>query len=56
VGQPRDGDSRAAFLLLNTQRWSVTYYRVPYDLDAAQQRILEAGLPDRLATRLADGR
>jgi predicted phosphodiesterase len=56
VGQPRDGDPRAAFLLLNTERWSVTYHRVPYDVDAAQQRILEAGLPDRLATRLQDGR
>ena len=56
VGQPRDGDWRAAFMLLDTERWTVTYHRVPYDLELAQEKILDAGLPDRLATRLADGR
>jgi hypothetical protein len=34
----------------------VTWYRVPYDLHEAQQRILRAGLPDRLASRLREGR
>ncbi|MGC2584111.1 MAG: metallophosphoesterase, partial [Acidobacteriaceae bacterium] len=56
VGQPRDGDWRAAFALYDDVRRVVTWYRVPYDLREAQQRILSAGLPDRLATRLRDGR
>ncbi len=56
IGQPRDGDWRAAFCHYDSQRQVVTYYRVPYDLKGAQQRILDAKLPERLATRLADGR
>jgi len=58
VGQPRDFDWRAAFALYQNDGTvaEVTYHRVPYDLDAAQQSIVEAGLPHRLATRLADGR
>ncbi|HEY1809151.1 MAG TPA: metallophosphoesterase family protein [Acidobacteriaceae bacterium] len=56
VGQPRDGDWRAAFALYDDARRVLTWYRVPYDLREAQQRILSAGLPDRLATRLRDGR
>jgi hypothetical protein len=34
----------------------MTWYRVPYDVKEAQERILQAGLPDRLAARLRDGR
>lgn len=56
VGQPRDGDWRAAFLLLDTTATQVTFYRVPYDIKGAQQRILDAKLPPRLATRLVEGR
>jgi predicted phosphodiesterase len=56
VGQPRDGDWRAAFALYDDARKVVTWYRVPYDVREAQERILRAGLPDRLATRLRDGR
>lgn len=56
VGQPRDGDWRAAFALYDDARMVVTWYRVPYDVKEAQERILLAGLPDRLATRLRDGR
>lgn len=56
VGQPRDGDWRAAFALYDDVRRIVTWYRVPYNLRAAQQSILDAGLPDRLALRLRDGR
>jgi predicted phosphodiesterase len=56
VGQPRDGDWRAAFALFDTEAYSVTYYRVKYDVAAAQQRIIAAALPERLATRLAQGR
>jgi len=56
VGQPRDGDWRAAFALYDDVRRVVTWYRVPYALREAQERILRAGLPDRLAARLRDGR
>ncbi|MCI0355965.1 MAG: metallophosphatase family protein [Acidobacteria bacterium] len=56
VGQPRDGDPRAGFLLFNTEAYSVTFLRVPYNIAGAQGRITAAKLPERLATRLADGR
>jgi diadenosine tetraphosphatase ApaH/serine/threonine PP2A family protein phosphatase len=56
VGQPRDGDWRAAFALYDDARMTVTWHRVPYDLKEAQERIVRAGLPDRLAARLRDGR
>ena len=56
VGQPRDGDWRAAFALYDTDRQVVTFCRTPYDLQGAQDRILAANLPPRLASRLADGR
>lgn len=56
VGQPRDGDSRAAFALYDTDAASVTFHRVPYDIERAQKKILSARLPDRLASRLAEGR
>jgi diadenosine tetraphosphatase ApaH/serine/threonine PP2A family protein phosphatase len=56
VGQPRDGDWRAAFALFDSETRIVTFCRVPYNLHAAQERILAANLPQRLATRLAAGR
>ena len=59
IGQPRDNDWRAAFALCETaaqKPTTVTFYRVPYDLEQAQARILAANLPERLATRLAVGR
>jgi len=56
VGQPRDGDWRAAFALFDSETRIVTFCRTPYDLKRAQERILEANLPPRLATRLAAGR
>ena len=56
VGQPRDGDWRAAFAIYDDRAATVTYCRVPYDVRLAQMRIIRAGLPDRLATRLRDGR
>jgi len=55
VGQPRDNDPRAAFAFYDTDEDSVTFHRVPYDIAKAQKKILAAGLPERLATRLADG-
>ena len=56
VGQPRDGDWRAAFALLDEEAGEVSFYREPYDLARAQGRILMAGLPERLALRLREGR
>jgi predicted phosphodiesterase len=56
VGQPRDGDWRAAFAVFDSDAWKVTYYRVPYDVKQAAERIVKAQLPERLATRLAEGR
>ena len=56
VGQPRDGDWRAAFATFETDTRVVTFFRVPYDLRAAQERIMAANLPMRLATRLAAGK
>ena len=56
VGQPRDGDWRAAFGLFDTEAMVVHFHRSPYNLKSAQDRIFEAGLPARLATRLAAGR
>ena len=56
VGQPRDGDWRAAFAVFDSETWIVTFYRVPYNLRVAQEKILAANLPQRLATRLATGR
>ena len=56
VGQPRDGDWRAAFAIFDTDKWVVTFHRVPYNLKNAQDRIVAANLPQRLATRLAAGR
>jgi diadenosine tetraphosphatase ApaH/serine/threonine PP2A family protein phosphatase len=55
VGQPRDGDSRAAWLLLDTEARLATWHRVPYPVAAAQADIRAAGLPAWLADRLAQG-
>ena len=56
VGQPRDGDWRAGFAVFDSDTRIVAFYRVPYNLKIAQDRILAADLPPRLATRLAAGR
>jgi diadenosine tetraphosphatase ApaH/serine/threonine PP2A family protein phosphatase len=56
VGQPRDGDPRAAYALLDTTARTLTILRVPYDVKAAQNKIIAAGLPEVLAHRLALGR
>lgn len=56
VGQPRDGDWRAGFATFDTDAWVISFHRVPYDLRIAQEKILAAKLPQRLATRLATGR
>jgi diadenosine tetraphosphatase ApaH/serine/threonine PP2A family protein phosphatase len=56
VGQPRDGDARAGYALVDTDKDEVTIYRTEYPIAEAQARILEEGLPDVLAQRLALGR
>jgi diadenosine tetraphosphatase ApaH/serine/threonine PP2A family protein phosphatase len=56
IGQPRDGDWRAAFAIFDSDQYVITFHRVPYDLKKAQDRILAANLPQRLASRLAAGR
>jgi diadenosine tetraphosphatase ApaH/serine/threonine PP2A family protein phosphatase len=55
VGQPRDGDPRAAWLELDTDEWKATYHRVKYDIDRAAEAIRDAGLPELLADRLYVG-
>ena len=55
VGQPRDGDPRASYMLVDTATAHITWHRVSYDLQATQQAILAAGLPPDLALRLAYG-
>jgi diadenosine tetraphosphatase ApaH/serine/threonine PP2A family protein phosphatase len=56
VGQPRDGDPRAAYGVLDTAARSLAVRRIPYNVGAAQAKIVAAGLPDVLAQRLAMGR
>ena len=56
VGQPRDGDRRAAYGILDEEARTVTCYRAEYPVDRAQARIRDAGLPEPLARRLGLGR
>lgn len=55
VGQPRDRDPRASIVFYHEEAGELEFVRVPYDIEAAQRRILEAELPPFLATRLATG-
>jgi diadenosine tetraphosphatase ApaH/serine/threonine PP2A family protein phosphatase len=55
VGQPRDGDPRAAYLMLDTDKWTASFRRVEYAVEDAARAIREAGLPRQLADRLFDG-
>jgi diadenosine tetraphosphatase ApaH/serine/threonine PP2A family protein phosphatase len=55
VGQPRDGDPRAAYLDLDLEAKTATFKRVEYDIAGTQREIREAGLPEGLAARLASG-
>lgn len=56
VGQPRDGDPRAAYGIADTDAGTLTVLRVAYDLAGAQAKIIAAGLPEVLAQRLGMGR
>jgi diadenosine tetraphosphatase ApaH/serine/threonine PP2A family protein phosphatase len=55
VGQPRDGDPRAAWLLLDTESWKASWRRVEYPIERAAKAIEEAGLPPVLGDRLYTG-
>jgi diadenosine tetraphosphatase ApaH/serine/threonine PP2A family protein phosphatase len=55
VGQPRDGDSRAAWLLVDTDRRTAAFRRVPYPIEQTQKEMRDAALPETLAGRLAHG-
>jgi diadenosine tetraphosphatase ApaH/serine/threonine PP2A family protein phosphatase len=56
VGQPRDGDARAAYAIVDTATRRVETFRLKYPVDQAQAKIVKAGLPEVLAARLANGR
>jgi diadenosine tetraphosphatase ApaH/serine/threonine PP2A family protein phosphatase len=55
VGQPRDGNPAASYATFDTDKNEIVYRRVPYDIETAAARILEKGLPPRLAERLFEG-
>jgi diadenosine tetraphosphatase ApaH/serine/threonine PP2A family protein phosphatase len=55
VGQPRDGDPRAAWLELDTDKWTACFHRVAYDIDRAAESIMATDLPEHLARRLYVG-
>jgi len=55
VGQPRDGDPRAAWLLIDFDAGRAAFRRVPYPVERTQAEIRERGLPESLAARLAEG-
>jgi len=56
VGQPRDGDSRAAFAVIDTSQRTVEYFRTSYNLRRTQEKMRKAGLPQLLIQRLEHGR
>ncbi|MFC1962066.1 metallophosphoesterase family protein [Chloroflexota bacterium] len=55
VGQPRDGDPRASYAIFDSDFGNINLHRVPYDIEAVQEKIMKEGLPLRLATRLSHG-
>jgi diadenosine tetraphosphatase ApaH/serine/threonine PP2A family protein phosphatase len=55
VGQPRDGDPHAAYLVLDLAARTATFRRVPYDIARTQAEMRDAGLPELLAARLEHG-
>lgn len=55
VGQPRDGDARASFMILDTQADTIEWHRTPYDIEGVQALMRAAGLPPALVHRLSSG-
>lgn len=56
VGQPRDGDPRASYAIYESEGSIIRLYRIPYDISATQDKMMQAGLPVHLVTRLQAGR
>jgi predicted phosphodiesterase len=56
IGQPRDGDTRSAFVIADLEQKSVEFWRIAYDIESVQQRMSKAGLPEPLVLRLSFGR
>jgi diadenosine tetraphosphatase ApaH/serine/threonine PP2A family protein phosphatase len=56
IGQPRDGDPRAAFAIFDLRDREVEFWRTPYDISSVQERMERAGAPEALILRLAFGR
>ncbi len=55
VGQPRDGDPRASYAILDTDETILEYHRIPYSVEITQRKMMEEGLPIRLIARLGYG-
>ncbi len=55
VGQPRDGDPRASYAIIDTEQETLWHYRIKYDFKVTQEKMLDADLPVRLASRLSVG-
>jgi predicted phosphodiesterase len=55
VGQPRDGDPRAAYAIYDREANIINHYRIPYDIEETQKRMAATGLPDLLVERLTNG-
>jgi diadenosine tetraphosphatase ApaH/serine/threonine PP2A family protein phosphatase len=56
VGQPRDQDWRASYVLYSPNEQTIEWRRLEYDIATTQAKIIAAGLPERLAARLSEGR
>ena len=56
VGQPRDNDPRASYVVFDDSEQTITHHRVAYDIAATQDKMRRHGLPDYLINRLAVGR
>lgn len=56
VGQPRDGDPRASYAVVETEDWSTELCRVEYDVGKVQKKVVEVGLPSEIGERLESGR
>ena len=56
VGQPRDGDPDAAYAVVDLDAGTVDLHRIAYDVEAVVEAVVEAGLPERIGSRLRDGR
>jgi len=55
VGQPRDGNPRASYVLFNPESRTIQFRRVRYNIEAAKKKIIQAGLPEKLGVRLLLG-